>query len=207
MINLMPPDTKSAIRYARLNSRLVKWTMSCCLIIILMLGTVFVGGWYIDNTKNSLSSSITQTKTTIAEQKLDQTRQEAESLSQGVKLIVQVLSKEVQFSKLLQQIGKLMPAGATLGDIQLSNKVTGAIDLTANAIDYQSATQVQVNLQDPKNNLFDKVDATSVTCSDTQSGGSNDVDSRYKCQILIKALFKKDAAVTFIGSKASGATQ
>lgn len=203
MINLMPTDAKLAVSYARLNTRLVRWTVSCIIIILIMAATVVVGGLYIDRTKNSLSSSIDVTKTAIATQKLDQTKQEADSISQGVKLIVQVLSKEVQFSKLLQEIGKLMPSGATLGDIQLSNKVSGALDMSASALDYQSATQVQLNLQDPKNNLFEKVDTLSVNCLDTAASTST-VNSRYKCQIVIRALFKSDAAGIFLASPKAG---
>ena len=203
MINLMPAESKSAIVYARRNTRLIHWTIGCVGIIIAMGATVILGGVYIDNSKHNLSTSIEQTKTTISTQKLDKVQAQAQSLSGGVKLIVQVLSKEIQFSKLLQQLGSLMPAGATLGNIQLSNKVNGALDLTANAIDYQSATQVQVNLQDPKNNLFDKVDTISVSCTDGSSSsnsGSSAVASRYKCQILVRALFKADAAVTLLAS-------
>jgi Tfp pilus assembly protein PilN len=204
MLNLMPPGAKISIGFARRNGRLVHWTIGCLVIIIAMGATVVLGGFYIDNSKNNLSSSIDQTKSTIADQKLDKVQAQAQSLSGGVKLIVQVLSKEIQFSKLLQQLGALMPAGATLGNIQLSNKVNGALDLTANAIDYESATQVQVNLQDPKNNLFDKVDTISVSCSDaTQSSstGSGAVDSRYKCQIIVRALFKANASVTLLASQ------
>ncbi|CAN5421355.1 hypothetical protein BH10PAT3_BH10PAT3_1000 [soil metagenome] len=206
MINLMPPEAKTAIVYARRNLRLSHWTIGSLAIIVAMAATVVLGGFYIDNAKSSLVTSVEQTKTTISTQKLDKVQAEAENLSGGVKLIVKVLSKEVLFSKLLQQIGTLMPAGATLGNVQLSNKINGALDLTANAIDYQSATQVQLNLQDPKNNLFDKVDTTSVTCSDaSQSSGGTTVDSRYKCQILVRAQFKKDAAVTFLASPPASA--
>ncbi len=201
MLNLMPPDARSAISYARHNARLFRWTVGCLIIIVAMGATVVVGGFYIDNSKHNLASSIDQTKATITAQKLDKVQAQAQSLSGGVKLIVQVLSKEIQFSKLLQQIGGLMPAGATLGDIQLSNKVNGALDLTANAVDYESATQVQVNLQDPKNNLFDKVDTLSVSCADSNATTSSSaVDSRYKCQILVRALFKSTAAVTLLAN-------
>jgi len=199
MINLMPPDAKSAITYGRNNTHLIHWTFGCLIIIVAMAATVVFGGIYIDNSKHNLAASIEQTKSTITSQKLDKVQAEAQSLSGGVKLIVQVLSKEIQFSKLLQQIGGLMPAGATLGDIQLSNKVNGALDLTANAIDYETATQVQVNLQDPKNNLFEKVDTVSVSCADINTSGST-VDARYKCQILVRALFKSDAAVTLLAN-------
>jgi hypothetical protein len=200
MINLMPTPAKSAIKYARINLRLLHWTLGSLLIIAAMGATVVLGGFYIDSAKNNLSNSIEQTKVTISSQKLDKVQVQAEGLSNGVKLIVQVLSKEVLFSKLLQEIGALMPAGATLGDIALSNTVTGAIDLTANAIDYQSATQVQLNLQDPKNNLFDKVDTTSVSCVDALQPSSGGPGAKYKCQILVRALFKPTAAVTFLAN-------
>lgn len=201
MINLMPPDSKKSIKYSRLNERLLKWTIGCLIITAAMAAVVVLGGIYIDQTKNNLVKSINSTKKTISDQNLDKTGSEAETLSSGIKLVVQVLSKEVLFSKLLQEIGRLMPSGATLGNVQLSNSVSGAVDLTANAVDYQSATQVQLNLQDPSNNLFDKVDTQSVSCSDATQSSSSSVDSKYKCQIVIRALFKSDASVTFLAGK------
>lgn len=206
----MPPNAKSDIVYSRRNLRLLHWTLGSILITVAMGATVVLGGFYIDNAKSSLTNSIEQTKDTISTQKLDKVQTQAEELSGGVKLIVQVLSKEVRFSKLLQQIGTLMPAGATLGNIQLSNKINGAIDLTANAVDSETATQVQINLQDPKNKLFEKVDTLSVTCSDVPTSATTNSTNRYKCQIIMRALFKKDAAITFLANpptKATGTTR
>ena len=168
------------------------------MIIVAMAATVVFGSFYIDSSKNRLSDSIADTQNTITTQKLDETQKEAENISGGVKLIVQVLSKEVLFSKLLQQIGTLMPSGATLSDVQLSSKIDGALDLTANAVSQQAATQVQLNLQDTKNNLFDKVDVISVTCADKAASTSS--DPRYKCQIVLRAQFKTGAGVTFLAS-------
>lgn len=199
MINLMPTEAKKNILYARRNASLFKWTIGCLIIIAAMAATVVLGEFYIDNAKHSLTKSIASTKQTIKDQKLDKVQAQAQDLSDGVKVIVQVLSKEVLFSKLLQQIGNLMPDGATLGDVQLSNTVNGAINLTANAVDYQAATQVQVNLEDPKNNLFSKVDTQSVTCSDS-SQTTTGIVSKYKCQILVRALFKDNASVTFLAN-------
>ena len=198
MINLMPVEAKTNILYARRNTHLAHWTVGSLMIILAMAATVVLGGFYIDSSKQRLSNSITSTQDTITTQKLDETQKEAENISGGVKLIVQVLSKEILFSKLLQQLGTLMPAGATLGDVQLSSKIDGALDLTANAVSQQAATQVQLNLQDSKNNLFDKVDAISVTCADKAGGGS--ADPRYKCQIVLRAQFKPSAGVTFLAS-------
>jgi len=203
MINLMPKDAKSTILYARRNLRLMHWTFGSIAIIAAMAATVVLGGFYIENVKGNLNSTISDTKKTIETQKLNEVKKEAENLSDGVKLIVKVLSKEVRFSKLLQELGGLMPNGATLGSLELSNQVNGALDLTANAVNYESATQVQVNLEDPKNNIFQKVDTITVSCNDTAQSSSG-LPSKYKCQITVRALFKTDAAVTFLASPPNG---
>lgn len=209
MINLMPPEAKTNILYARRSLHLLHWTIGSLMVIVAMAATVILGGIYIDNAKNHLNQSIAGTKDTITTQKLDAVKTQAENLSSGVKIVVQTLSKEVLFSKLIKQLGGLMPTGATLTSLQLSNKINGGLDLTANAADATSATQVQVNLQDAKNGLFDKVDTVSVTCSDPNTVNSAGEPTRYPCQIVIRALFKKDAAVTFLANppaKATGTT-
>lgn len=201
MINLMPPEAKSNVEYARRNLRLLRFTIATMAIMVAMFATVILGSFYIDRVKSNLTDNIETSKTNIASQKLEDVQKEAQEISQGVKLIEQVLSKEVRFSKLLQEIGSLMPNGAVLGDIQLSNKIDGSMDLSANAINHQAATQVQVNLQDPKNNLFEKVDTISVNCVDPST---LDVPTRYPCEIELRALFKADAAVTFKASPPTG---
>ena len=204
MINLMPVTDKETIIYGRRNRTMLKWTAMCLAVIAAMAATVLFGMFYIDSSKNRLSDSIEQTQTKIASEKLDQVQRQAVEMSQGVKLIVQILSKEVKFSKLLQSIGAIMPDGTSLSGIQLSNAVAGALDLTANAVDYQSATQVQVNLLDAKNNLFSKVDTTSVSCNDGTQTSSTGEPSKYPCQILLRAQFKEGAAITFLANPADG---
>ncbi|MDB5160823.1 MAG: hypothetical protein JWO96_203, partial [Candidatus Saccharibacteria bacterium] len=54
------------------------------------------------------------------------------------------------------------------------------------ARDYASATQVAVNLNDPANGLFSKVDIVNINCSDTTT-------TAYKCAATLKALFSQAA--------------
>jgi Tfp pilus assembly protein PilN len=199
MINLLPSDTKENILYGRRNVALVRWIFVSLIVVIAMAATVLAGMFYINSSKNDLASSAKKTKDEITSQKLEQTQKQAVEISQGVKLIVQILSKEVRFSALLKQIGAIMPDKTGLATIQLSNQVTGGLDLTANAEDYQSATQVQINLSDPKNNLFEKVDTINVGCNDSSTNADGSTN-RYPCQIVLRAKFKADAAVTFLAS-------
>ncbi|OGL40029.1 hypothetical protein A3J32_03615 [Candidatus Saccharibacteria bacterium RIFCSPLOWO2_02_FULL_46_7] len=89
-----------------------------------------------------------------------------------------------------------MPSGTILNSLTLS-KVDGAIDLSAGAKDYASAAQIAVNLSDPKNNIFEKVDIININCTTT-------TDSPYACTGTFKALFNKDAKKQFINAATGG---
>ena len=82
-----------------------------------------------------------------------------------------------------------MPENSVLSDIEIS-KVEGGIDLTADARDQNTATQVQVNLADPNNKLFDKVDIVSVNCDST-------TNPEYPCKVILRALFTKNNPFSF----------
>lgn len=210
MLNLMPPEAKEDIAYGRRNGKLLTW---CFLLLAVVAGMgvmVVFGGMYIDRSKTSLQSSIASTNTTIQTEKLDDVQKDYQDLSDGVKLIVQILQKEIRYSKLLQQIGSVIPAKTALTSIVLSNKIDNALDLQARASSYDTATQIQINLQDPKNKLFEKVDTNSITCNAVtklQPGQPVTPDyiltSNYPCTVSLRALFKKDASFLFINSPTS----
>ncbi|MDB5163510.1 MAG: hypothetical protein JWS12_127 [Candidatus Saccharibacteria bacterium] len=192
MINLLPPVVKEDIAYARRNSRLLRYIGFGCLAI-LGVGIIILFGYiFINNSIVDYHKQVAESQSNLKAQKLDETQAKVESISGDLKLIVQVLGKEVLFSKLIKQIGSVMPAKSVLSNIEIS-KVQGGIDLTASAKDYETATQVQVNLQDPANKLFDKVDLIAVTC------GSNN-NPAYPCTVTLRALFTKNNPFLFINN-------
>ena len=89
-----------------------------------------------------------------------------------------------------------MPPGAILGSLTLSNKVTGTLDLSASAKDYSSAAQVAVNLSDPKNNIFAKVDIINVNCSA--------ITNAYPCNATFRALFSQKTPDRFLNVASEG---
>lgn len=196
MINLLPPDEKSSIMYARRNTKLRKWIVALVCVLLGMFVLLAAGHFYIASTSNRISKQVAEAEESLQAQKIDETEKRLQDLSDNLKLIIQVLSKEVLFSKLLRQIGAVMPPGSVLSSIELS-KVEGGIDLKAEALNYETATQIQVNLQDPSNKLFDKVDIIQVNCGVT--GGS------YPCEVSLRAQFLKNNPYTFISN--TGAKQ
>lgn len=191
MINLLPPDVKSNILYARRNMKLRKWTTSMILVLIGIFGLLAAGHFYIASATSGYSKQVAAAEETLKTRKIDETEKRLQTLSNNLKLIIQVLSREVLFSKLLRQVGSVMPPGSVLLSTDLS-KVEGGIDLSAEAQDYKTATQIQLNLQDPNNKLFDKVDIVQVSCGETED--------KYPCRVTLRAQFTKSNPFLFINA-------
>ncbi|MFO0887031.1 MAG: hypothetical protein U0413_02275 [Candidatus Saccharimonadales bacterium] len=198
MINLSPDDYKESLRYARRSSKLLRWVGGTLIILIAVLLTQLIGFTYLKSeTKRyqKINASITQD---LKNNDLEGTLKTVENISGSLKLIVQVLSKQVLFSELIKQVGSVMPENTVLSNIEIS-KVEGGIDLSAETKDQESATQIQVNLMDPNNKLFDKVDIVSISC-----GESNPT---YPCRATFRALFTKDNPFLFVNNKSAGSNQ
>lgn len=186
MVNLMPPVKKESILYARRNSMLIKWVIATLLGAVGLL--VVVGGsmFYLAQDTSSYEDSIAQSEAYLAEQNEKETLDRANEVSGNLELVVDVLSNQVLFSELLQQVGAVMPSGTILQDLSLSNTLDGGIDLKIGAQSEEAATQAQINLSDQDNNIFVKADIISLTCGDDAD------ESGYPCSVSIRALFSKD---------------
>lgn len=199
MINLLPPDHKQAIRFARFNSTLVKWLsgigIAAAGIAVITGGSLF----YLRQDSSSLRTSIEHSKAELESRKEDATLQQAAEMSGNVKLAVDVLSNEVLFSKLLRQIGFALPAGTVLQSLSLTSDLgnTG-IDLQIGSLDYETGTRAHVNLNDSSNGIFEKADLNSVTC---ETGTEEEEPSPYPCQVSIRALFMEENPFLFISKE------
>ena len=191
IVNLLPPAVKSDITYARRNRTLLLWSIGGMCVLVLVSLTIFAGGQYIDSSRKKLQSELDSATSDVTTKKLDEIKSQASELSDGVKLLARILSSQVMFSKLLQEIGKLMPKDTILGDISLSSKINGPLELTAFAVNEIAAAQILVNLSDKNTSLFEKVDLLNHACNEA-------TDGRYKCVVGMRALFKSDAAITFM---------
>jgi Tfp pilus assembly protein PilN len=191
MINLLPPEKAAAIRYARHNTTLRAWLIGMAVAITGLILILLSGWFYIHRQSTVLQHDIDLTNQQLKDQSLAKVQSDAKEITGDIKVINQVLGSEIRFSDLIQNIGQDMPPGTILSSLQIG-KVIGALDLTANARDYQSAAQVAANLSDPSNGLFTKVDIISITCAD-QSGSKD-----YPCTAILKALFSGDVKTKFL---------
>ena len=192
MINLLPQDLKEGYRYARRNHHLTRWAIVLSIAIFGAALITGLGWFYIDHMSRAYSEQAATSRVNIDAQHYDDVQKQVKDMSNNLSLSVQVLSKQVLFSELLKRLGNLMPQGTKLSNLTIS-QTQGAIDITASAKDQTTATQVQVNLSDPKNALFSKVDIVSINCE----YGSN---ADYPCRATFKALFADKNPFLFINS-------
>lgn len=191
MINLLPPTYKDNIVFARRNARLGQTVFGFVVASLFALLIICAGQWYLKQTTTRYQQQITQAETNLSSQNLEQTKKDIQELSNGMNLILSVLSQEVLFSKLLRQAGAVMPSGSSLSTLEI-NGTSGGIDIVAGVENYQVGTQVQINLQDPNNKIFEKVDLVSVSCNKKSSS------SIYPCEASLRALFGDNSPYLFI---------
>lgn len=189
MINLLPTDYREKLHNARFNSHVRHWLFIAVGVIAGLLMILSVGWIYLDHQIKDLDKSVTAISEELKTQKLTEIQKQADEINMNVRTINKVLASEIKFSDLIKEIGNVMPPKTVLSSLSLS-KIDGAIDLSANAKDHQSAAQIAVNLSDPKKNIFEKVDIVNITCA-----GSN---NEYPCNASFKALFSKNTPSRFL---------
>lgn len=197
MINVLPPEVKKSYRYASLNVHLLRWVTASALCLVL-IGLIGGFGWL--SMRREIADNVQQAaslQASLNKAHLTQTNKQIVEISNSLKLAEKVLGQEILFSKLLKQMATVLPNGTYLSGLAISNVTSGSgLDVTVNATNYTTASQVQVNLADPNNQIFAKADIQNVTCD-----GSNANDPAYPCKITLRAQFAANNPFLFINQK------
>jgi len=198
MINLLPPELKQNYRYARKNRHLLHWSAA---FFVAIIGVAIISGFGILLMNKSIYNykhSISDAKNTLLSENSNGIDNQVSGISDNLKLMVQVLSKEILFSNLLTRLGNITPSNVILTNLSITQNES-AIDITAQTSNYNAATQLQVNLEDPSNQIFSKADIVSISCAT----GTEIVNPDYPCTASIRALFVNNNPFLFINSSNS----
>lgn len=194
MINLMPKEQKTSIAYARRNSQMLRWVS---MMIIAVVGLVVISAgslFYIKQESKAYQQSIVDTEKDLKDQNEEKTLERVGEIGGRLSLVVNVLSREVLFSKLLPHLGSVIPDGAILQELSLSRETVGGIDLSIGAVDYETASQILVNLQASESLLFQGADVNNVVCEGTEN-------PKYPCLVSIRAVLVKDNPFLLLNSE------
>lgn len=114
MINLLPTDIKQDVMYARRNTILRHWIIGMT-IALLVLALIIAGGLlYMKKSVKDYTVQVENSRQALKSQDLEQIQKDLADISTNTKLAVDVLSREILFSKLLRQIGSALPSGTQL---------------------------------------------------------------------------------------------
>lgn len=193
MINLLSIDLKTGYAYARRNVVLRKWIIFFIIALVGLGAIATYGLLSLQQSTNSYNRQVAELEKQLEAEQVTQTKQQVKDISSSLKLTYQVLSKQVLFSKLLVQIGAALPRGVILTGLNI-NQTTGGLDLSAAATNYNTATQVQINLSDTDNKIFEKADLVNIVCD---AKGEN-VNALYPCAVNVRALFSDNNPFLFI---------
>ncbi|MFA5003669.1 MAG: PilN domain-containing protein [Candidatus Saccharimonadales bacterium] len=195
MINLLPHEVKQTYRFARINHQLAHW-ITGFVAALLGIAIIVLGGlFYMNSSINRYSKQIDNSNSQLKAQDISGVQKQVKDMSNNLKLVVQVLSQEVLFSKLLARLGSVTPSNTILTSLSIS-KAAGGMDITAQTSSYDAATQLQLNLADPANQIFAKADIVSITCN------ASSANAKYPCSVTLRTLFAADNPFLFINNSA-----
>jgi len=193
MISLLPPDHKSALVYARRNTRLRTGVIGLSIGLIFLV-LVATGSFLIMRQEvTTYNNNATAIEAELSRKGETTTIKRMNNISNTLNLVVKVLSEQVLFAELFQQVGTTMPDGSILQNLSLTGDMTSGIDLQIGSVDYNTGTQVLVNFQDPNNKIFEKADLISLTCADPTN-----TEGPYYCTANIRATFQKESQFSFL---------
>lgn len=199
MINLLAPNYKKDFSYGRRNVTLMRWLIALVIALIILLAIGTAGTIYMKKLSDNYQKQISSSQHALELEHIVQVQQNAKDISGDIKLAVDVLSKEILFSKLLNRLAAVTPKDVVLSNLNIAG-TSGSLTITAEATNYRAATQLQTNLADPNNNIFASADLEDITCDKTKLD-----KTKYICEIKIQALFAKDNPFLFINQGRSQA--
>lgn len=159
MINLLPPDVKSSVRFAKINVVMLQYVIVIGVSIFGMVALMFYGRANLNSTQGDLEQAVAEDLARVAT--LEEVNTEANELSATVSTIGTLLNQEVKFSFVIQEIGSIMPSGAVLSAIAISQDTTKPLRISVNIVEAETAGVLQQNLIE--SDLFIGADILNVT--------------------------------------------
>jgi hypothetical protein len=187
MINLLPQDTKTQIRFARWNVTALRYIALTLILLVSIAAVTLFGIFYMQLGNNPLKVDNAQLQTEVT--KLSGVQKEAEDLSSKIKLINAVFDKETDYTEVITRIGSALPPGSRISAITLTPKsLDEPISLSVDTPSLDTSASIIANFKDPSIKLFSTADIESTTCSSKAAGAGT-----LPCSTNIRAIFSKEA--------------
>lgn len=145
MINLLPPDLKEQIRYAKLN-RLVLRYLRVTVVMVIVLGGMFAGAYYlISNQAKTIAADVSTKESSINSQK-KVLIPKAQDASERLNAIKYIQDTQTRFSGLIADLVKVLPQGVRLESVNLTGDDKAPVALSVSADTYDEVLALRNSL-------------------------------------------------------------
>jgi Tfp pilus assembly protein PilN len=207
MINLIPDEIRINNRFALRNVKLIRYTGVALLTMAAIAAITGISILNMQRSESNLQKQSEEQSKKLAAYKPVQAK--SKELSDEITTINTLLNRQIKFSELLPSIGKLMPQGAVLRELDfttsdiLAGSASGAkATSTANGVkpfiiqaSVKDRTIASTLLENIKtSSLFTDADIVAVNQSNKGSGDANSLPSittKYPFDVTINAYLKK----------------
>jgi Tfp pilus assembly protein PilN len=138
VINLLPPDLKEQIRYAKLNQLVLRY-LRATVAVVVVLGVIFAGAFYAINQQTAGISSGLAAKRLIISQLNATFVPEAQDASDRLTAIEYVQNTQTHFSAVISDLAKVLPQGVSIDSITLTGDSSVPVDVAMTAQTYDEA--------------------------------------------------------------------
>ncbi len=136
MINLLSPDIKEQMHYAKLNRRVLGYLRMLVLVLIVLTAIFGVTLYFLGQQANALTRDVADKQQTIASHapNVKKSREAADRLT----AIKTIQSTQTRFSLLLDDLAKVLPQGVAIVSITLTGDDTKPVRVTVTGDSYNS---------------------------------------------------------------------
>lgn len=144
MINILPTETKSELRYARLNSLLLKHLIVTFTAGLLLIMLISGARWYANHQLKDYQAEISARQSQLSSFKADE--QKIAQLQANLGLIDKLLTGRTQYSELLDDLADNLPPQAYLTQLTLTGDDTKPLEIKVNTDSFNRAAEVRNGL-------------------------------------------------------------
>lgn len=141
MINLLPPPVKTSIKFSRYNVAVLRYT----LLLVVIGGAIGVTMQFTGRTAGQqITAAEHQLAATQAEIKqLEPVERNVDILEEKLQLTEQLLAARSRYSQLLNDLARVIPAGAYITNVALEGDASEPVEITMSVASQQQAAVVR----------------------------------------------------------------
>ncbi len=166
MINLLPTAVKTDRAYGRRNVIMLSTIIllfSACLIVI---SVFLVSQRFIGKDDEQIRTQITENNKSVLE--LEKQIKDISAVAKRLETTSKVYDSSINFSKLIPQIGGLLPRGTIINGLSLTGGTTDPLTLSVSMTSADLAPVLQSNLV--QSDLFEAADINSIASLTSTDG-------------------------------------